>query len=590
MRVLSILICLLSTTSLWSQNYYKVLSDDLKSRIDQGDKCLKSKDEGCLKIYDQVLELAATLPDSTLAMTYHEVGVSLSRYGQLPDFLRYLNQGISQTNGNKHPTVTATLYRKKAYAFARMGPTDSIIPTIDKAIAWGKVGGDYESISEAYIQKADLLHRMGNSKEALELLTEAKSYVLKSGLKEQIAGIDFTMGNIYLSNYDFEEAQKTFSETLELLSDDSQLYHLTLVNWSVAMVHLDRVQPVIDKLPKAIDFFKGRNLEWTAKTHLAHAYSKLEQYDKSIPLLEQCLAAAEQIYDPGIISLNNRLLAKAYLETDNAAKALPHAKAAYLFEKEKESLDEQVLGAHVIYAQVLGKNGQKSSAYDIMQHVPLMVDSLNLIAKQREIKRFQELYETEKKVAQIALLEERETNSKLQKGLLGLGLLAALGILGAVWVRFRESAKRTTLERQKLDAELHHKNKELTTHTLHLAKKNEILAELKEKVGQLEGGCDTRAIINKINFDLKDEENWGTFVQYFEQVHTNFSKTVQQKYPTVTPNELRLMALLKMNLTSKEIANMLNISTDGVKKARQRLRKKLEIQPNESLEALVVSL
>lgn len=590
MRVLCILICLLSVTSLYSQNYYKVLNDNLQSLIDQGDECLKSNGVDCLKTYDQALEVAATLPDSTLAMTYHEVGVSISRYGQLPDFLTYLTKGIEQTNGNDHPIVTSALYRKKTYAFARLGPLDSILPAIDKAKEWAFVGKDYIAITEVYIQKADLLHRMGSSPEALEILAEAKEYAQKSGLQRQVAGIEFTMGNIYLSNYDFQEAQKTLADALESSKDNEELYYRSLVNWSMAMVHLDSVQPVIAELPKAITFFKGRNLEWTAKTHLGHAYSKAGQYEKSIPIHEECLAATKDIYDPTIISLNNRLLAKGYLETGRAEEALPYAQEAYLFEKEKKILDEQVLGAHVVYSVALGKSGQKEKAYEIMKRFPELVDSLNMITKQREVKKLQEIHETEKKEAQIALLEEKETNSRLQKGLLGAGLLAVLGILGTLWVRFRESKKRTALERQKFDAELHHKNKELTTHTLHLAKKNEILAELKDKVEQLQGGCDTRAIINKINFDLKDEENWSTFVQYFEQVHTDFSKTVQEKYPGVTPNELRLMALLKMNLTSKEIANMLNISAEGVKKARQRLRKKLEIQPNESLEALVVSL
>ncbi|GGG16053.1 hypothetical protein GCM10011344_15730 [Dokdonia pacifica] len=590
MRALCILFCWLSAVSLWGQNYYKVLDDDLKSLIDQGDECLKSKGVDCLKTYDQALELAATLPDSTLAMTYHEVGVSISRFGQLPDFLAYLTKGIEQTNGNNHPIVTAALYRKKTYALARVGSLDSIIPTIDKAREWAFIGGDYVAITEAYIQKADLLHRMGNSTEALEILAEAKGYAQKSGLKRQVAGIDFTMGNIYLSNYDFQEAKKTLADALESSKDQEELYYRALINWSMAMNHMDSVQPVIDKLPEAISFFEGRNLEWTAKTQLANAYSIVGNYEKSIPIHEECLAAVKEIYDPTIISLNNRLLAKGYIETGRGEEALPYAYEAYLFEKDKKVLDEQVLGAHVIYSVALGKSGQKDKAYEIMKKFPELVDSLNMITKQREVKKLQEIHETEKREAQIALLEEKETNSKLQKGLLGAGLLAVLGILGALWVRFRESVKRTALERQKLDAELHHKNKELTTHTLHLAKKNEILAELKGKVEQLQGGCDTRAIINKINFDLKDEENWSTFVQYFEQVHTDFSKTVQEKYPGVTPNELRLMALLKMNLTSKEIANMLNISAEGVKKARQRLRKKLEIQPNESLEALVVSL
>ena len=97
-------------------------------------------------------------------------------------------------------------------------------------------------------------------------------------------------------------------------------------------------------------------------------------------------------------------------------------------------------------------------------------------------------------------------------------------------------------------------------------------------------------LIQTINFDLQDDNNWDNFTKYFEQVHKDFNSNVKNKYTNVTSNELRLMALLKMNLTSKEIANILNISQDGIKKARQRLRKKLQLSPQDSLSDRILSI
>jgi DNA-binding CsgD family transcriptional regulator len=65
---------------------------------------------------------------------------------------------------------------------------------------------------------------------------------------------------------------------------------------------------------------------------------------------------------------------------------------------------------------------------------------------------------------------------------------------------------------------------------------------------------------------------------------------VKDRYPEITSNELRLMALLKMNLSSKEIANILNITPEGIKKARYRLRKKMNISSDESLQGQIISL
>ena len=589
MRIAVLLFCFFSW-SLSAQNYYDGFDKELKDLIDQGDACLKAKEPNCKKYLDEVLALARQKPDSTLAMAYHEVGVSYSRYGELPVFLEYINKGLQETSGENHPLVTAALYRKKTYAFARMGPVDSILPTIDTAMLWAKRSGDNEGITEVYIQHADLLHRLGDATAALELLQEAKPYAKASGLQRQLAGIEFTMGNIYLSNFDFKEAVQSLQESMTIAKGDDEMYYRSMVNWSIAMIQLDSVQPVIEQLPEAITFFRNRNLIWTAKTHLAHAYAVAEQYEKSIPLHEECLAQAEQIFDPSIISLNQRLLAKGYLETGKPEKALQYSESVFNYESQKGTIDEQVMGAYVVHGNALGLSGRTDEAFAVMRQIPQLVDSLAFITKQRELKQLQELYETEKKEAQIALLEEKETTSKLQKGLLVAGLLAVLGVLGALWVRFRESKKRATLEREKLDAEIEHKQKELTTHALHLAKKNEILVDLKQKVEQMGGGCETRDIINTINFDLKDEASWEYFTQYFEKVHTDFSKNAQQRYPNVTSNELRFMALVRMNLSSKEIANILNITPDGVKKARQRLRKKMALTPEDSLEAEIINL
>ena len=97
-------------------------------------------------------------------------------------------------------------------------------------------------------------------------------------------------------------------------------------------------------------------------------------------------------------------------------------------------------------------------------------------------------------------------------------------------------------------------------------------------------------LIRTINFDLQDDNNWENFSRYFEEVHKDFNRNVKTKYPEVTANELRLMALLKMNLSSKEIANILNISPEGIKKARYRLRKKLDITTEESLQDIVLNI
>lgn len=191
------------------------------------------------------------------------------------------------------------------------------------------------------------------------------------------------------------------------------------------------------------------------------------------------------------------------------------------------------------------------------------------------------------------VLEQEAKINNQQRWLLGGGMSLSLLALGFGFYGFRQRTKKNKLEKEKVESELAFKKKELTTHALHLAKKNEVLENVKQKAAALktsESGRGYQQLIQTINFDQQDDKNWENFIQYFEQVHKDFNRTVRERYPEVTKNELRLMALLKMNLSTKEIANILNISIAGVKKAGNRLRKKLEITPEESLEELVITI
>jgi len=191
-------------------------------------------------------------------------------------------------------------------------------------------------------------------------------------------------------------------------------------------------------------------------------------------------------------------------------------------------------------------------------------------------------------------LEEKQRAAALQNTLLIGGIVALISLFGLLYYGIRQKMKRNKLEKEKIAAELSFKKKELTTHALNLARKNETLENLKSKAQELKEkeniGNGYNQLIRSINFDLQNDNNWENFSRYFEEVHKDFNSNVKTKYPQVTSNELRLLALLKMNLSSKEIASILNISAEGIKKARYRLRKKLDLTTEDSLQDLVISL
>jgi predicted transcriptional regulator YheO len=129
---------------------------------------------------------------------------------------------------------------------------------------------------------------------------------------------------------------------------------------------------------------------------------------------------------------------------------------------------------------------------------------------------------------------------------------------------------------------------------LHLAHKNEVLMDLKKQIQEIkkEGGSSRKVqqVLNQINLDINNDASWEQFQHYFEEVHKDFNHRIKNTFPEITSNDLRLIALIKMNLSTKEIAHILNISQEGVKKARYRLRKKIGLATKDSLEDIILSL
>jgi len=95
--------------------------------------------------------------------------------------------------------------------------------------------------------------------------------------------------------------------------------------------------------------------------------------------------------------------------------------------------------------------------------------------------------------------------------------------------------------------------------------------------------ADLKKISRKIDRDIQNEKSWEVFDRYFDEVHQEFHSRLRNLHPELTPGELRLCSYLRMNVTTKEIAPLMNISIRGVEISRYRLRKKLKLDQSANL-------
>lgn len=150
------------------------------------------------------------------------------------------------------------------------------------------------------------------------------------------------------------------------------------------------------------------------------------------------------------------------------------------------------------------------------------------------------------------------------------------------------------MKNEELQAELTYKSKELANSSLMVINHEELLNDLKERIqeGIISGKINHQSgkvLVSLINDNLSNDNEWVHFQENFDLIHNNFFANLTALYPSLTSNDLKICALLRLNYSSKDISKMLNISIRGVETARYRLRKKLQLDKGESLTSYIIN-
>lgn len=199
------------------------------------------------------------------------------------------------------------------------------------------------------------------------------------------------------------------------------------------------------------------------------------------------------------------------------------------------------------------------------------------------IEQYEQNLAQEKELARVQRIILYLTAALLSLLVIGLGYIIVL------------QRRQNRLKEQNRQLELDAKNRELTAHELKSIEKNRMLEELEKRIseGREQGEIDRQAAMelrSQINAHVKHENEWQNFQVQFEQVYPDFYRTLKAIAPTLTEGELRLCAYIRTGMDNKQIASMLSQQPDSVKKSRYRLRKKLPLTTDDSLEDFLRNL
>ena len=544
--------------------------------------------------------------ESGIARSLYFIGVYYNNIDQVDSARAYYHQSVERYNSIKDVSGKARVNNALAILEYYAGDYDRALEILDTNIQFYQSSfRDSSDLAMSLSLKGLINVTQGNHKIALSDALKSLALFEKVDYQPGHADALGLLANIELQLENFEKSIEYNTRAKDIYNKLNDKYYASqaLNDIGLAHFHLDDYPAAIEHFEQSIVLSREINnlsLEGTALTNLGKVYRNERKFDQALSYLNQSLVIVAESQHTNKIVEALMEIGGAYNEMKQPRKALDYLdRSIHLADSIGVKESSRIGYFNRSIAHELTKNYQ-ASLEDYKQFKAIS-DSIFNATKSQQIEELRTIYDTEKKEQQIvqqkteiALLEQQEKVSSLQKTFLGTGLGLLLLAAGLGFYGLQQKIKKDKLAKEKVEIELAYKTKELTTQALHLARKNETLENLKQKVNELKasetGQKGYRQLISVINFDLQDDNSWENFARCFNGVHKDFYTDVAKKYPEITPNELRLMSLLKMNLSSKEIANILNISIPGVKKARQRLRKKMNLSTQDSLENAVLSI
>ena len=543
-------------------------------------------------------------PDTVLVNSLVDSSYTLS-YSNPDRAIKLATRALAISQDLDFKSGIASAHGELGYAYSVKGAFEKSLKHFKEGIAQNRTIGDSVGLVSQLNDLGTTYKSQSKYDQALKYYFEALGICEKMQLDR---GISATVGNIGLSYFEMDEYQKALKFYKRALAINKRIGNrpsLAVNHNNMGLLHGDenRYERALKHHLKALEIRRelGYQIEIAnSLNNIGRLYMQQKKLDLAMDYLQRALVKNDN-QDPDLTSIIHENLTKVHLSSGKLDSALTHAhRTLELSEDFGSKLGQKV--AYELLTNIYRKQGNYQEALDFQQKLIAVKDSILNQQKAKQINELQAKYETAKKEKEIALLEkEKQQEAALRNAFLaGLILIAIIGILIYNRQRLKIKKNRTQLENKrlkedKLEQELEFKNRQLTTHTLHLVQKNEVMKELKAKVSQIRRedkniNRSLQKLQNMVDYSFNLDQDWEEFQIYFEEVHSGFFDVLKEQYPDLTPNELRLSALAKLNLSIKETATIMGITPNSVKTARYRLRKKLDIETEENLNNFILKI
>ena len=482
---------------------------------------------------------------------------------------------------------------------------DSLKIVANKLYEINKASGNKEALVYAELFETDYYWQDADHKKAMALAIQCLADAEKYKIRPVLSEIYGSIANLHKETSNYPMAFKAADKGLNVAiadKDSSQIISfLGLKAMFTRGQNLRKQQPGPDKsidlnlaaLKIAESNPKYERLRIRFYDNICQYYKDQREFAKAYYYGNKGVELATKYNQQRSLTYAYSWLGQANYFEGNKAKGIALLDSALaIATRLKEPYRVMEIHGH-IYDCYISNNDYK----DALTHYTRMWemrDSLKVLDNVKQISELQVKYETAQKDKEISLLNDKAEIRALQRNVIILVLILLIVIAALFYIKQKKRKDLLISEKLLLNEGLKNAELELLYFTENLKQKNEVIEEFKAEIEHLHlqhiSTADRENLDNLIKAHIMTDENWDSFRKLFAKVHTGFFEVIKQKFPNITSTDARILSLIKLQLSNNEMANMLGITVEGVKKSKQRLRKKIELNKDESIESIIAAI
>lgn len=533
------------------------------SKLKEAEKHLHKNNDSAFYLSKQILQFAIEKNDKKLeAEASKIIGESLFELGNFLQSIEFLIESLAYYQGLNEEKKLAEIYSLLGKVYYYTNNQDKIINHFQKSLTIYKNLNDAKGIAQTYSYIGHYYEKKNEYDKALDFQNKALKIFELIEDTTGIALVYENLGSIYEDQENYTLAKENFVKAFRVyskLNDDYQLVNI-LNNIGDFYRKTNNYDSALYFTQKALSLAKENKLNYLSKSayhDIAKTYILRSKGLDAYIYMDSAYRLLEKIKDTEYSNRSNILNEISKISGLKQEIEIKQQEIQLLSEKEKN----KSLKINILLVLSLWLLLTIYLIYRIQQ---------NKIKKGKQnLDEQKSLFETEQKLIKLELERTKITQLNLKSEL-----------------------ENKELKEKFLNEQLANKNREIQNHALNMVKKNQLIQELRSAIINIKksGINNLTELEDLLSTFSESEKDWTEFQKSFEKIHQNFIKILLDKFPELSPSEIRVCSLIKLNLDSREISRMLNISPESYKTIRYRIRKKFKLENEVNLNKFIMDL